>query len=548
MSAPPRRGDHVAEPDPAPEGSPVSSGAVLRAWLGPGARRASATRAYGVSMLIVAASTALAAVMRPHFELSNLTMVYLLGVVLCAVAFGRGPAIAASVLSVAVFNFTFVPPRFTFRVSDTQYLVTFAVMLVVAVVIGTLTAWLREQVDFARRREQITSALYRLHRDLSAAATPTGVVESARARIAGLLDAEIVVRTSADLDNRAASPASGGSCEGADLAAARATLEKGVPAGEGTPLFPEARGLHAPLQGTTGTLGVLSAYARTPRGARDPDRVHLLQALAGQVALALERGTLAEEAHLARMHAETERSRSALLSSVSHDLRTPLAAITGAASSLRDDTGVMSGATRRELAETIAEEAQRLNRLIGDLLEMTRLESGALRVRKEWHSFEEIVGAALARLEPRLGRRPVQLVIPEDLPLVPLDDVLFELVIRNLVENADKYSPPGQPIALEAAIEGNALRFEVSDRGAGLAPGEQQRVFEKFFRGAAASGRPGAGLGLAICRGIVEAHDGTIAAAFREGGGTTFTVRLPREGEPPPVEDEAVETDVARNA
>ena len=226
---------------------------------------------------------------------------------------------------------------------------------------------------------------------------------------------------------------------------------------------------------------------------------------------------------------------------MSHDLRTPLAAITGAATGLRDDGGTLSAATRRELADTIAEEAARLNRLIGDLLEMTRLESGALRVKKEWHSLEEIVGAALGRLEKRLGDRPIALSIPADLPLVPLDDVLFERVVWNLVENADRYTPAGLPIEVGASLEGGSLRFEVVDRGPGLPVGEEERVFEKFYRGPAAAHGSGVGLGLAICRGIVEAHGGRIVAANRPGGGAAFTVWLPLEGEPPVVEREPVD-------
>jgi two-component system sensor histidine kinase KdpD len=324
-----------------------------------------------------------------------------------------------------------------------------------------------------------------------------------------------------------------------ERAVAQWAFDNGQLAGPGTPNLPASRGLYLPLAGAEKVLGVLAVQPTAARPLREPDRFQLLRAFANQTALALERCWLAEAAAQARTLAETERTRSALLSSVSHDLRTPLAAITGAATSLRDDDGALPEATRRELADTIAEEAQRLNRLIGDLLEMTRLESGTLRVRKDWHSLEEVVGAALVRLESRLGDRPVVTRIPATLPLVPLDDVLFEQVVWNLVENADKYTPTGEAIELAAAIAGDELRLEVADRGPGLPPGEEQRVFEKFYRGSATSTRPGVGLGLAICRGIVEAHGGRIAAANRPGGGATFTVWIPLEGEPPAVEGEA---------
>jgi two-component system sensor histidine kinase KdpD len=356
-------------------------------------------KAYAGTLLVVAGCTAIAALMDRHFDPANLTMIYLLGVVVAAIAFGRGPAVVAAVLSVAVFDFAFVPPRFTLRVSDTQYLVTFGVMLVVALVIGTLTAWLREQRAWATLREQRTAELHRLSRDL-------------------------------------------------------------------------------------------------------------------------------------QMQAETERTRSALLSSVSHDLRTPLAAITGAATSLRDGSRTLSEATREELADTIAEEALRLNRLIGNLLDMTRLESGTLAPRKEWYSLEEVVGAALARLEPVLLDRVVRPSLPDDLPLVPLDGVLFEQVVWNLVENASKYTPAGGSIDISARIHGGELRFDVGDRGPGIGSGDERRLFEKFYRGANASGQPGVGLGLSICEAIVRAHGGTIEAANRAGGGAVFTVWLPLDGAP----------------
>jgi len=285
---------------------------------------------------------------------------------------------------------------------------------------------------------------------------------------------------------------------------------------------------------------VLSLGDGAPASLVDPDRVELLRALSSQAALALERCRLAEESERVRAEVEAERTRSSLLSSVSHDLRTPLAAITGAASSLKDGASLPEAA-RSGLAETISEEAERLNRVIGNLLDMTRVDSGSLRVAKEWHSIEEVVGAALTRLESQLAGRAVQLSISADLPLVPMDDVLFEAVVRNLMENAHKYSPRETPIEVSAVIDGSELRLEVRDRGVGLEPGDEKRVFEKFYRGKSSSAAAGAGLGLAICKGIVEAHGGTISAGNRSGGGAVFTVRLPLGGTPPEIDGEPEE-------
>ncbi|TMQ62825.1 MAG: DUF4118 domain-containing protein, partial [Candidatus Eisenbacteria bacterium] len=495
----------------------------------------------------VGACTAIAALIQRHFDLSNLTMVYLLGVVIVGIAFGRGAAIAAAILSVAVFDFVFVPPRYTFRVADTQYLVTFVVMLVVAIVIGTLTARLREQFEGARMRERRTAALYHLSHDLAVRSTAADVLEAAVDRIAHVLEARVAAYVPQGSNNLRLAAGDGGLiADEAERTAARNAYDDGrttgfeAQLGSGTQREGQA-GLHIPLQAGANVLGVLSLLPMDPAAFREPARQRLLRALVDQTALALERCRLGEEAHQARMQVETERARNALLSSVSHDLRTPLAAITGAASNLRDDQGTLSEPTRRELADTISEEAQRLNRLIGNLLDMTRLESGTLRVKKEWVSLEEVVGAALARLGAQLDGRPVRLALPEDRPLVPLDDVLFEQVVFNLVENANKYSPPGEPVEVSAEIQEQTLRFAVADRGTGFGPGEELRVFEKFYRGLGTAGQPGAGLGLAISKGIVEAHSGRIEAENRPLGGATFTVWLPIEGEAPRIDEEPFE-------
>jgi two-component system sensor histidine kinase KdpD len=266
----------------------------------------------------------------------------------------------------------------------------------------------------------------------------------------------------------------------------------------------------------------------------EPDQRHLLETFADQTALALERARLAEEAQHATVHAETERLRSALLSAVSHDLRTPLATITGATSTLMASDRRLDEATREELLAVAHEEAERLNRLVANLLDITRLEAGAVQVRKEWHPLEEIVGAALTRLERRLADRPVTTQIPADLPLVPLDGVLMEQMLLNLLDNALRHTPPRTPIEIAAALDDDHVSLEVADRGPGVPAGDEARVFDRFYRGRPGVAEGGVGLGLTVCRGIVEAHGGRIEAVNRPGGGVAFRVTLPL-GEKPPV-------------
>ena len=412
-------------------------------------------------------------------------------------------------------------------------------MLVVAVITGTLTARLREQRERALLRERRIASLHRLSHDLALRSGSGEVLEAAVGRIGELLG----IRAAALVpDGRGAATLAAGDPgvleADPERAAAQWALIHGRPIGFPYGVPPGVRGLHIPLVAGTKVNAVLSLSASNPQALLDPERMEMIRAFSSLTALALERCRLADDTRQFQTQVETERARSALLSSVSHDLRTPLAAITGAASTLRDEASEIGEVARRELADTIWEEAERLNRLIGNLLDMTRLESGTLRVKKEWHSLEEVVGASLTRLEPELAGREVHVSLAPDLPLIPMDDVLFEQVVRNLVENAHKYSDARRSIDIRAAIEREELRLEVADRGVGLATGEEKRVFEKFYRGSRAATRPGVGLGLAICRGVVEAHGGTIVAANRPGGGSLFTVRLPLEGTPPPVECE----------
>jgi two-component system sensor histidine kinase KdpD len=320
-----------------------------------------------------------------------------------------------------------------------------------------------------------------------------------------------------------------------ELAVARWVHEHGQLAGHGSATLPGARALYLPLTAARGTVGVLGVVPPSDEALSAPEQLHLLETFASQTALAIERVALVDEAQQARLRSETERLRNSLLSAVSHDLRTPLATITGSASALVEQETELDAAERRELAQAIQEEADRLNRLVQNLLEMTRLESGGVRVRKDWHPLEEVVGSALARVEKHLGRRRVDIQLPPDLPLVPLDPLLVEQVLINLLDNAIKYTPSDTPIEISAAVEGPAVSVTVADRGPGFAPGDEARIFEKFYRGHDAGARSGAGLGLAIARGIVEVHGGQITAEPRPGGGALFRFTLPLSAQPPEV-------------
>lgn len=481
----------------------------------------------------VAAATALAWLVAPVLQPPNLVMIYLLAVVLVALRGGRGPAVAAAVLSVAAFDFFFVPPRFTLAVAHTQSLVTFAVMLLVALVIGGLVARVRHQVERARRRERWTAALSAMSRELGAPAPAAALATIAARHVREVFDAEVAVLLTGPDGRLDPSPAVSDLAGGVQADLAEHAVARGEPVGRGTPRTPTASALYLPLAGPTGPRGVLVVRPRRREVLATPEAVRQLETFAAQVALALEHARLAAEAQEARVRAETERLRSALLTSVSHDLRTPLATITGAATTLLDSGARLDAATCRELLESIRDEAERLNRLVQNLLQMTRLEAGALELRRDWHPLEEVVGAALARLARSLGTRRVTVRIPPDLPLVAIDDVLIEQVLVNLLDNAVKHTPPESPIRILATAAAGRVTVEVADHGPGLPPGEEERVFEKFYRAGPAR-RPGAGLGLAICRGIVEAHGGRIWAQNLPEGGVAFLFTVPAAPTPTP--------------
>jgi two-component system sensor histidine kinase KdpD len=489
--------------------------------------------AYAEATAAVAVATGISWLMFPFVEPGNLIMPYLLAVVAVAVRCGRGPSAFASVASVAAFDFFFVPPYLTFAVADTQYLLTFSVMLVVALVISGLTIRIRRQADAARLREDRTAALYAMSRELAQTAKTEELVAIAARHIARVFDADVaVLLAAADGSLQASRNGSGLELEADDLQLARWGFDQRQPAGLGTATSGPAGTLHLPLLGGRDPLGVVSVRPRRRDAVLSPEPLHQLETFVNQTALALERARLTDEAQDARVRAETERLRSALLTSISHDLRTPLAAITGAATTMLESGAQLDAGTQHELVESIRDEGERLNRLVHNLLQMTRLESGALQLRRDWHPLEEVVGAALGRLARNLGSRRVWTSIPPDLPLVAIDDVLIEQVLVNLLDNTIKYTPPDSAIRIIATATADKVTVEVADHGPGLPPGEEDRVFEKFHRAAPASGQ-GAGLGLAICRGIVQAHDGRIWAQNLPEGGVAFLFTLPLTGSRP---------------
>ncbi|MGE0708441.1 MAG: DUF4118 domain-containing protein [Planctomycetota bacterium] len=466
------------------------------------------------------------------FPDATLVMAYLLAVVVVASWLGRGPAIVSSVVSVLLYNFLFTSPYYTFTVDDPGHLYVFAVMLLVAVTVSGVTARIRERLEGAREQERHLAALYRVSQHLAVTTGTLPLVSAAESLLAELVPGSgtiflpgsegLVPALRRDVEEPAA-----------ELAAARWVFEHRQVAGRGTDTLPAAGALYLPLLGAAGPVGVLGWRARTEADVLAARR--LLDTFATQVALALERDQLARDAQRVLAEAEAERLRSSLLSALSHDLRTPIAAIAGSASSLLHQEGT-DPTTRRELAESIYLESDRLGRLVENLLHMTRIHAGRLEIDEQWHPLEEVVGSALNRLERAIGAREVRIDIPPDLPLLPMDGLLVEQVLVNLLDNALKYCPADSPIEIGARAAAGAAEVWVADRGPGIPADERERVFEKFFRGATSRGRAerGAGLGLAICHAIVQAHGGRIHVEPREGGGSRFLFTLPRGQEPPP--------------
>ncbi|MBL8519247.1 MAG: DUF4118 domain-containing protein [Betaproteobacteria bacterium] len=495
-------------------------------------------RPYAWSLAGVLVAWALSTFTQDYFALANIVMLFLLAVVASAYWLGRGPAVFSAVIGVAVFDFFFVPPKLSFAVADAQYLVTFAVMLLTGLAITGLATGLRRAGEDAQRRERRAIDLYALAQALSGAPSHAFVLEAARdyfershhAHIALLLpDAAGALEVV-----RAAPGSSGGPATPAwDVNVARAVFGMAADARGARPAIESGGCLYLALSAPLCTRGVM-VVMRGTAAPEDPGAEPDFATAAALLALALERVHLVDVAHRATLHMENERLRNTLLAALSHDLRTPLTAILGSADALRLQ-GADLGAERLALADAIATEARRTVDLVENILDMARLESGALAPDRQWHSLEEIAGAAVAARASMLCGRAVSVAFAADFPLVSCDAVLIERVLVNLVENAARFSPADGAIGIEGTVHEDQAVIAVRDRGPGIPEGQEEAIFGKFVRGVPNETVPGLGLGLAICRAIVEAHGGRIRAQRRAGGGTTMTFTLPIGSAPAPM-------------
>lgn len=489
---------------------------------------------YARAVIPIASAASLAALVRERVDLADVAMLFLAAIATTATFLGRRASLFASLVAVVVFDFFFVRPLYTLAVGDLRHVFTFVVMLCAGILISTLMERVREGERAARDREKRTAALFALTRALAAARDEESIAAVAGTQIRDVLDSDAVllVADASASDGVRVTFASGAALDDSERTVARWALVHGRPAGRGLETLHGARVLAMPLTAQGKTVGVVAVRPTPPTRFEDPGQRHLLEAFVAQIAIAIERAQLASEAREAALRAETEELRSSLLSSVSHDLRTPIGSVLGAATTLLDADATLSREQRRELTATIRDEASRLGRLVGNLLDMSRVESTGLEVKKEWVPLEEVIGAALTRLGPRLDGREVTTDVAPTI-LASIDPVLFEQLLYNLLENALKHTPAGTPIEVRALRDSERVVVLVEDRGPGLVAGTEAKIFEKFVRASGAGG--GVGLGLAICRAIALAHGGTIDASSRASGGASFRVTIPAGGEPPPL-------------
>ena len=484
------------------------------------------------STVAVGLAVGLASLIERFIGLQSIPLVFLMAVLGSAIVWELWPSLLAGLLSVLAYNFFFIPPLYTFTIADPENVLSLFFFALVAVVVSNLTAATRRQIVSARARAKTTAELYAFSRKVTGIGALDDLLWATAYQISSMLKLHTVLLLP-DKDGGSLTIASGYPPEdvldNADMAAARWCWEHNRAAGRGADTLSGGKWLFLPLRTGSGSLGVIGIDRDEPGPLLTPDERRLLDALVDQAAVAIERVSLARGLAETRVLAETERLRAALLTSISHDLRTPLASILGAASSLRSFADKYDREQREELLATLQDEAERLNRFVGNLLDMTRLESGAIELKLDLVDITEIVGAALERAGSVLARHRVEVEIAADLPMVPLDAILFEQVLFNLFDNAAKYAPAGSRIDVRARRDGDVVAIEVVDEGPGIPSADLDRVFNKFYRVQAQDRqRAGTGLGLAICRGFVEAQGGQIEARNRgDRSGAILTVRIP---------------------
>ncbi len=490
---------------------------------------------YAGAALIVAAAVLVGEGLKHILAVTSISLVFLTAVLAAAAAWGLWPSLLACLLSVLAYNFFFLPPLYTFTIGDPENVVALFFFLVTALIAGNLAAGVRAQAVAARQRARTTEELYQFSRKLAGIVSLDDLLWATVYQIAAMLKVRVVLLLpdAGAVTVRAGYPPED-ALDDADLAAARWCWENNRPAGRGADTLPGAKRLFLPMRTGRGPVGIIGVDSDALGPLLTPDQRRLFDALSDQSAVSIERINLAEDVDRARLLAETERLRSALLTSISHDLRTPLASILGAASSLETYAGVLDEAARKEMLHTIQEEAERLNRFVANLLDMTRLESGAVELNPQAADLGEVIGSALGRAVKVLANHRVRLEIGPDLPMLSLDVVLFEQALFNLLDNAAKYTLPETTVTLRAwhdasTLGGGTVKLQVIDEGPGIPPEALERVFDKFYR--VHSGdrqRAGTGLGLAVGRGFIEAMGGTIAASNRTGRpGAVFTITLP---------------------
>ena len=490
------------------------------------------------TFLIVLAVTVTGRLLQPVFDMINIAFLYLLPVLISAVRWGRGPSFFASFLGVVSFDFFFVPPVLSFTVSDVRYIFTFAIFLLVALVTGTMATKLRDQVESAQKRERRTFALYDLSRKIAAESNLQTILDTVVTTVSQTIAGEAAILIPAGekgtVAEMATAPDRNSEIDVKERAVAYWALEHGRRAGRGTDVLGAAEYTYFPIRTENETIAVLAVRTETLL----PEQMQVLETLTNLAAIAIGRVRLAKEVQQAQLLAESERLHAALLNSISHDLRTPLASIIGSVTSLLEGD-VYDAETRKTLLFTIKEGARRMNRFIANLLDMARLEGGILKLNKRWCDIQDMIGVVLREMQEILQDHPIRISLPPDIPLVEADFALLEQVVINLLENAAKYSPPAGEITISSRSDKGEVRMTVTDQGPAIPPGDRGVIFNKFYRLHSTRHVSGTGIGLSICKGIVEAHGGRIWVESTMGQGNAFSFTLPIGSQPAPGTEEA---------